>query len=220
MVETYMITRIPLAILVLSLFGCGADRLGEQHVETPDVQPAIVVDSSALTFQAELNKQYLDSAHSPLLPEDLVAFQQLEFFDIEPRFNVVADFKRVVSEPFEMPTTTDRRPIYEKYGEVYFTLEGKEFMLNLFQSHNSREDSVWMNYLFLPFNDLTNGHDTYGGGRFIDVLMPENGMVSIDFNKSYNPYCAYNHKYSCPIPPEENFLEVRVTAGVKAWVEH
>ena len=214
-----MITRISLAFLVLILFGCGADRSGANEAAA-DVQPAVVDDSSAVAFQTELNEQYADSAHSPLLPEDLAAFEELEFFNIDPRFNVVANFKRVVSEPFEMPTTTDRRPIYEKYGEAYFTLEGKEFMLTLFQSHKSREDSVWKDYLFLPYNDLTNGDETYGGGRFIDVLMPEKGKVSIDFNKSYNPYCAYNHKYSCPIPPEENFLEVRVTAGVKAWVEH
>ena len=215
--------------LALTIMGCGPesyredeekflDSTKEELVEEKD--ETVVHKSQVMAFQAEMNEQFGDSAHSPLLPDDLAAFEVLEFFNIDPEFSVDADFTRIVSEPFEMPTTTDRKPIYEKYGEANFTLKGKEFVLTLFQSHKSREDSVWKNYLFLSYNDLTNGNDTYGGGRFIDVLMPENGTVDIDFNKSYNPYCAYNHKYSCPIPPEENFLEVRVTAGVKAWAEH
>ena len=216
-------------LLVLTMMGCGPDSYREDEEKYLDSaeeelvaekDETVVHNSQVLAFQAEMNEQFADSAHSPLLPDDLAAFEALEFFNIDPEFNVAADFTRVVSEPFEMPTTTDRKPIYEKYGEAYFSLKGKEFMLTLFQSHKSREDSVWKNYLFLPYTDLTSGNDTYGGGRFIDVLMPDDGRVNIDFNKSYNPYCAYNHKYSCPIPPKENFLEVRVTAGVKAWAEH
>ena len=80
----------------------------------------------------------------------------------------------------------------------------------------------YANYLFLPFNDNTNGKTSYGGGRFIDLEIPEAGSktIVIDFNKSYNPYCAYNHKYSCPIPPSENNLNVEISAGVKAYKEH
>ena len=78
------------------------------------------------------------------------------------------------------------------------------------------------NLLFLPFNDSSNGKTSYGGGRFIDIEIPENSSKSIiiDFNKAYNPYCAYNHKYSCPIPPKENLLVIPIAAGVKAYKKH
>lgn len=78
-----------------------------------------------------------------------------------------------------------------------------------------RETEEYRDYLFLPYTDLTNAIETYGGGRFMDLLIPSGDTIIIDFNKSYNPSCAYNHAYSCPIPPEENDLNIRITAGVK-----
>lgn len=205
---------VPLILLVLFLNSCGVEEAREK------LEADLLLlehEKEVVDFQKEMNRHYADTAESPLLAEDLAEFTALEFFEITPAFNVMADFTRMVSEPFEMQTSTDRKPIYEKWGEAKFTLDGKDCTLSLFQSHSSREDSVWKHYLFLPFTDLTSGNDTYGGGRFIDVLMPDSGKVRIDFNQAYNPYCAYNHKYSCPIPPEENFLDLRVTAGVKAW---
>ena len=78
------------------------------------------------------------------------------------------------------------------------------------------------NFLFLPFKDLSNGKSSYGGGRFIDLEMPlsNSKTIIIDFNKAYNPYCAYNHKFSCPIPPKENNLNIDILAGVKAYGKH
>ncbi|MBP7982432.1 MAG: DUF1684 domain-containing protein, partial [Kaistella sp.] len=70
-------------------------------------------------------------------------------------------------------------------------------------------------YLFLPFRDETNGKETYGGGKYIDLRIPDGNEIVIDFNQSYQPYCAYNaYDYSCPIVPEENFLPLRIEAGV------
>jgi hypothetical protein len=74
-------------------------------------------------------------------------------------------------------------------------------------------------HLFIPFNDRTNGNETYGGGRFLDVYETGTDTLIIDFNLAYNPYCAYNHKYSCPIPPEANNLELKVKAGEKKFHE-
>ena len=73
--------------------------------------------------------------------------------------------------------------------------------------------------LFLPFNDTTNGKTSYGGGRFIDIEIPEKGNSSIiiDFNKAYNPYCAYNKRWSCPLVPSENWLKIAVLAGEKKF---
>ncbi|MDG1428784.1 MAG: DUF1684 domain-containing protein, partial [Crocinitomicaceae bacterium] len=74
--------------------------------------------------------------------------------------------------------------------------------------------------LFIPFRDKTSRHETYGGGRYLDVQIPDRDMMHLDFNLAYNPYCAYSHRYSCPIPPEENTLNVSILAGEKTPLAH
>lgn len=167
-------------------------------------------------FQDELNAEFRDPEETPLTKEDLGTFTQLPFYPIDTAFYVVAKFERAVdAKPFEMKTTTARKPVYELYGIARFTINGQSYKLQIYQNHKLRETEEYKDYLFLPFTDLTNGEETYPGGRFIDLKIPECETIVIDFNKAYNPLCAYNHKYSCPIPPAENFLEVAITAGVK-----
>lgn len=93
-----------------------------------------------------------------------------------------------------------------------FTLNGKALELNVYQSRKNYQTDK---RLFLLFTDLTSGNESYGGGRYIDLRIPDDDEVILDFNKSYNPYCAYNYNYSCPIPPAENHLDISVKAGVK-----
>lgn len=175
----------------------------------------------ALAFQAELNQQYGSEEESPLTEEDRKHFKALEFFQIDSKYRVNAKLERVKdSEPFTMKTTTDRLPIYKLYGIAHFEIDGKPLQLEIYQSQQLILDPVYENYLFLPYTDLTNGKGSYGGGRYIDLESSEGDEIIIDFNQSYNPYCAYNKKYSCPIPPEVNHLDIRIEAGVKAWDHH
>lgn len=172
----------------------------------------------SLDFQKELDSSYIDPETSPLTPEDLREFTGLEFFPVDTTYRVVAEFVRTPLEnPFQMPTTTDRKPYYVKYAEVYFNLKGKEYKLDLFQNLELTSNPEYKDYLFAPFTDKSNGKSTYAGGRYLDLRIPAAKSIVIDFNKAYNPYCAYNGKYSCPIPPEENHLEVEVNAGVKKF---
>ncbi len=174
-------------------------------------------------FQYELNTQYADAEKSPLTAEGLKEFKALDFFDIDMKYRVEADFELTPDTPiFEMQTTTDRLPLYKKYGIAHFTLNGKKLELSIYQNQKLMTSLEYDSYLFLPFNDATNGSSTYGGGRFIDLDIPSEAShtIVIDFNKAYNPYCAYNPKYSCPIPPAENNLAVAIPAGVKAYGEH
>lgn len=174
-------------------------------------------------FQYELNTSYANSSTSPLTSEDIKTFKALDFFNINEKFKVRAALKLTPNEPiFEMQTTTDRTPLYRKYAIAYFSINGKNFELSLYQNQEHLTSMEYGHLLFLPFNDTTNGKTSYGGGRFIDIEIPEEGSNSIiiDFNKAYNPYCAYNHKYSCPIPPKENSLDISIDAGVKAFKEH
>ena len=119
-----------------------------------------------------------------------------------------------------METTTDRLPEYVQYGVLKFTLRGEEYELKIYQNINLIEREGYEDYLFLPFLDDTNGEESYGGGRYIEARIPEGDTMEIDFNKAYNPYCAYNEKYSCPIVPRENYLPLKVEAGVKAFEKH
>ena len=172
-------------------------------------------------FQKEMNADYKDASKSPLKDKDRKNFEGLDFFKFDSTYVVKADFKRTPNEKiFKMKTTTARRPIYVKYGELSFNLKGESFKLNIYQNQDLIKKDGYENYLFLPFLDETNGLGSYGGGRYIDARIPEGNTMEIDFNKAYNPYCAYNDKYSCPIVPRINYLKTRVVAGVKAFGKH
>lgn len=169
-------------------------------------------------FQTELNQSYADSLKSPLTKEDLNHFKGLDFFPIDEKYIVEATFVRTKKEkPFGMKTTTSRTPLYKKYGELHFSIDGKEFKLNVYQNVDLNKKSGYDDYLFLPFSDLTCGKESYIGGRYVDMRIQKGTIWTIDFNKAYNPYCAYNYEYSCPIVPLENDLDIEILAGVKKF---
>lgn len=171
---------------------------------------------SVIEFQQKMNQHFADSTESPLTKTDLVNFKELDFFPPNKSFFVVAKLVRTPNaKPFEMQTTTSRTPKYVKYGVLHFKLDRKKFKLNVYQSADLPRNPLYKNNLFLPFTDRTSGVESYGGGRYIDLFLPKGKTIEIDFNKAYNPYCAYNVKYSCPIVPVENDLNIEVSAGVK-----
>jgi uncharacterized protein len=171
---------------------------------------------SALDYQAQLNRDYADPGTSPLSPEDRKNFKGLNFFPYDPAFCVKARLIRTPGErTFQMNTTTDRKPVYVKFGELHFKLNGKACKLNVYQSMDLLNKPEYRDYLFVPFKDLTTDEETYGAGRYIDLTIPAGNELILDFNKSYHPYCAYNHNYSCPVAPPENFLNLKVKAGVR-----
>ncbi|UGS20171.1 DUF1684 domain-containing protein [Flavobacterium cyclinae] len=169
-------------------------------------------------FQSKLNKSFSDSLKSPLTKDDLKEFKGLDFFPISEKFIVEALFIRTKNEKaFAMKTTTSRTPLYVKYGELHFKIDEKEFKLNVYQNIDLSKKPGYSDYFFLPFSDLTCGKESYIGGRYVDMRMQKGKTWIIDFNKAYNPYCAYNYKYSCPIVPLENDLDIEILAGVKKF---
>jgi uncharacterized protein (DUF1684 family) len=178
----------------------------------------LTAQETAKEFQDTLNKEYGNREESPLTDEDFKVFKGLDFFPINEKFIVEAQFKRTPDEKvFKMKTTGTRLPEYVKYVELTFAIDGKSFQLNLYQNIDLTKKEGYEDYLFLPFSDLTCGKESYLGGRYIDMRIPNGETVTIDFNKAYNPYCAYNHKYSCPIVPLENDMDIEVLAGVKKF---
>ena len=167
-------------------------------------------------FQKEINDFFKDASISPLKAKDLKDFKGLDFFTFDSTYVVIAKLIKTPNEkPFKMKTTTDRLPEYVKYGIVTFDLFGKSYNLNIYRNLDIINTDEYEDYLFLPFLDDTNGAESYGGGRYINLDIPEGNSLVIDFNSAYNPYCVYDEKYSCPIVPRENYLPTEIKAGVK-----
>lgn len=181
---------------------------------TVQAQDAVWLDSLA-AYWAKLDHEFADPGHSPLDSADRAVFDHLHRFPADPAFRVTARFKPARKvRSFGMRTSTDRVPEYRDVGVLEFTLDGRRRRLHVYQNVKLSEQEKYRDYYFVPFTDLTNGEETYGGGRYLDLWGPLGAEVDLDLNRAYNPYCAYSHRYSCPIPPAENHLPLRVAAGV------
>lgn len=172
-------------------------------------------------WRNEINQEFKDPEESPLTEKDLKRFKRLKFFPANSKYAVKGSFELTPNEePFKMATSTDRLPIYVKYGIARFVIDDQKFELSVYQNVDLSLKEEYRDYLFVPFTDNTNGESSYGGGRYLDITMPEGNSIEIDFNKAYNPYCAYSGRYSCPVPPRENNLNISIKAGVKAFGKH
>ena len=167
-----------------------------------------------------MNLEFADINTSPLDKQEVIKFSGLDFYPINKELYIVANFNRTPNEkPFDMLTTTSRLAKYVKYGVATFKINDKKHSLSIYQNIELSKKPEYVNSLFLPFTDETTGKGSYFGGRYIDLTKPKekDSTIIIDFNKAYNPYCAYNPKYSCPIPPKENHIFTEIKAGVKEY---
>lgn len=172
-------------------------------------------------WQKELNEEFTDPDSSPLTAKEIKKFKGLEFYPINEAYRVEATLEILQNQqPFTIPTSSQQQKVFVKYAIARFELMGQAFEFPLYQSLQLQQSEEYKDYLFAPFTDETNGFETYGGGRYMDLRIPEGNTLVIDFNKAYNPSCAYSPNYNCPIPPRENDLTLEVKAGVKAWEDH
>lgn len=172
-----------------------------------------------IQFRHDLNADYMNPEKSPLDEDLRDKFRKAgghPFFEIDKNYRIEAKFKKHIDTlTVKIPTSSERMAVFDKYGEASFIMNGKEYTVTIHQSHRSREMEEYKDWLFFMFTDLTNGEETYGGGRYIDLRIPEGETIIIDFNKAYHPYCAFTYGYSCPVPPKENFMNAPITAGIK-----
>lgn len=162
--------------------------------------------------------EFLEDPRSPLQKADL---DSLDFFPPDRKALVKARFVLTPDEaPFELPTYSGITRTYRKWGTANFHWAGNEYALSLYENMTLRSNPAYVDYLFLPFRDETNGLSTYGGGRYLNMSKKDtrDGHILIDFNKCYNPWCAYSDGYNCPIPPVENVLPFPVEAGEKNYL--
>ena len=192
------ILAVVIAILVYSFVG------------NEETKPMQSIDNKYITTIQSLrsNKDsYLKKdTSSPI--ENKANFKGLKYFEINPTFKIAGKIDRLTSgQTINISMSGGETEEYEAYGNVTFEIEGVKCALKIFKTPEGN--------LFLPFKDLTSNKETYGAGRYLDFGVEDvkDNRLTIDFNKAYQPFCAYNHTFTCPVPPAENFLNVSVKAG-------
>jgi uncharacterized protein (DUF1684 family) len=218
--KTHLVVSVVLCIVLL---GCGNSERNKERSDAAKTESAPVFANAdqekhyiedLLQFRMEKDSFLLMSPRSPIKKEDRRTFRHLKYYEVNPQFVVKATLRREESPtPFTITTTTGETRDAVKSGKLEFSLLGKVYRLTAFKFTDQRGDGE----LFVPFTDSTSGHQTYGAGRYLDLEENKTGEYVLDFNRAYNPYCAYNEEYSCPIPPRENRLSLAVAAGEKAY---
>ena len=163
--------------------------------------------------RAQKDEHFAGASDSPVPEDRRASLLPLRYYPIDPGYAVPAALKLADDRPvFETPTSTGTLRRMQLVGVLEFTLQGRQHTLGAFVDEGTQQIAR----LFVPFADLTTGKETYSAGRYLDIDPTTTGYYTIDFNRAYNPYCAYNEAYECPYPPPSNRLQVEVHAGEKA----
>jgi uncharacterized protein (DUF1684 family) len=161
-------------------------------------------------WQAEKDQFMRLSPESPVPEAQRATFPPLSYFAVNEEYRVPADLKVISSnQVLEMPTSTGQLRKMRRVGTLAFTLKGQPSTLTAFIDATEND----MRRLFVPFGDLTNGSETYQGGRYLDLDRTVTGLYDLDFNRAYHPFCLFNSSYDCPVPPRENRLTTPIRAG-------
>ena len=165
-------------------------------------------------FRREKDRFFRSAPESPLTAEQQRRFGGLRYFPPDPayRFELPLD-PNVDREPLALATSTGETRELRRAGRFTFAVGGQTVQVTAFGEPAEGE-------LFIPFRDRTSGQETYGAGRYLEARRLPDGRWLVDFNLAYNPYCAYNERWSCPLPPPENWLPVRIEAGEQTFAEH
>ena len=162
-------------------------------------------------WRAEKDRFMRESSESPVPDGERATFAPLAYFPIDLDYRVPAALKPTTAGELviEMSTSTGQKRRMRRVGTLEFTLKGQSLALTAFVDASEND----MRRLFVPFGDLTNGTETYPGGRYLDLERTATNIYDLDFNRAYHPFCLFNAAYDCPVPPRENRLKVPVRAG-------
>jgi uncharacterized protein len=160
-------------------------------------------------LRAEKDAFFREDPQSPLTPEQRLSFAGLHYFPENPALDLMADLEEFPEKTtVRMQTTTGDVQVYQRFGRFRLTVAGVEGWLTVYRAEYG---------LFLPFVDSQAGVETYGAGRYLEPELLPDGKLHVDFNLAYNPYCAYNEQWSCPITPAENHLKLPIQAGERVF---
>jgi uncharacterized protein (DUF1684 family) len=196
-----------LFMLMFALSGCSRfDTSSRPASESPDPLPIERKEKDALFKSGE---------NSPLTPEDQKNFNGLKYYPLNASLRFKTRLHRYTG-PTQVRLATNKGEIRNglRYGYFEFPIGEQLFRL---QAYRLEDNASSAPYLFIPFRDATSGKETYGAGRYLDLKENTSGIYDLDFNRAYNPYCAYNKSFVCPIPPAENTLPVPIRAGEKKY---
>ncbi len=193
--------------VIACLVSCGS---GPNRLETLQHKKKV------LAVRKDKDRFFKTSQDSPLINEQQWKFKELSYFPVDIAYKVTAHYQRLAKPvEFRIQTSTGHERVYVTIGRFDFTMANKRLTLSAYQEKG--QETPGRNSLFVPFTDLTTGRETYGAGRYLDLEAPSGDSAVLDFNLAYNPYCAYNYNFSCPIPPPENRLDLEVKAGEKLF---
>jgi uncharacterized protein len=165
-------------------------------------------------YRKQKDADYKIPEKTMLTPELMKSFEGLKYFPINYKYNVKAQLTRLEDLPkIKIKTSTGKISDYVIYGKLSFIIDDKPYELSVYLSERLVGSYIKKGVLFVPFTDLSSGEETYGGGRYIVLDIPDGNELEVDFNMAYNPFCVYNPDHSCPIPPLENDLPVKILAG-------
>jgi len=168
-----------------------------------------------LRFRAQKDEFMRLGRESPFAHSAQEEFKGLRYFEPDPSFRFQTKLRRYPTEPSVMVTTSKgTRQLFNKVGRFDVVIQGQPVAVQAYQSAERDDPS-----LFIPFKDATSGNETYGAGRYLDMKVQHDDIYLLDFNYAYDPYCAYNEGYVCPLPPAENWLKVAIRAGEKKYHE-
>ena len=164
----------------------------------------------------EKDRFLAEHRQSPIPPDERAGFDGLDYFDPDPEYRVEATVRvHEAPEPVELETTDGRTVRYLRVATFAFDLGGDPSELHAYRRSGDESKG-----LFVPFRDKTTGQQTYRGGRYMELEpdreLADGDRVTVDFNLAYTPFCAFSETFSCPLPPEENWLETAVAAGERA----
>ncbi len=186
----------------------------------PSVSEAQSFKEKTEAFRIHYKEKFKANKNAPLKEE---SFKYMRFYEPDSSYSVECIFNTTPEAvEFQMPTYSGLFRAYIKYGVLTFKIQDSTLQLSVYRNLTLKDNAAFQGYLFVPFKDLTNAKETYGGGRYLEMWERDiqNDKVILDFNKSYNPYCAYSEGYNCPIPPSENHLKVKINAGEKIFEKH
>lgn len=171
-------------------------------------------------FRAHKDSFFKSHPQSPLTEEQQETFEGLNYFPPNEAFRFYAELEKYPETPLVMlQTSTGGVQPYIRYGQLRLVIEDQAVSLTVFAEADNEEEAEAAEAFFLPFADALAGKETYGAGRYLEPQKQADGKLVVDFNLAYNPYCAYNERWSCPLTPAENRLKVAVPAGEKLFTK-
>jgi len=199
--------RILIVGLVVTLAGCNStdESLGDVVSCLDDLA----------THRSSINSAFANEEY-PLSDEQRADFEGLDYYPPRAEYCIPANFKKVTaSEVIAMPTYNEKSIPFREYGVFEFQVGDVDYLLTAYQRMDLQEEK--RQWVLVPFKDNTNGRGTYGGGRYLQIQLPIDAQTEIDFNRAANPWCAYGAKYTCPVPPVQNWLDMPIEAGEKMF---